>query len=63
MSEDEIEEVKEEKVEPIEVIVKKEETKADPDFDYDDYLPTQSEIEETEKEINENAEKRKVKKA
>ncbi len=46
---------------PIEVIIKKEETKPEPNFDYDDYLPTSDEILETEKEIHENEEKRKVK--
>ncbi len=54
------EDEKEEKETPIEVTIKKEETKPEPSFDYDDYLPSQSEIEETEKEIHEIAEKRKV---
>ncbi len=64
MSEEIQEETKEEENEkPIEVIIKKEETKESPDFDYDDYLPTDEEIQETEKEINEIAEKRKVKNA
>ncbi len=67
MSEDEIPteviEEKEEKVEPIKVILEKEETKPEPNFDYDDYLPTPEEIQETEKEIDDAAEKRKVKNA
>ncbi len=44
----------------LKVKIEKEETKPDPDFDYDDYLPTQEEIEESEKEMHEQAEKRKV---
>jgi len=55
--------VEEEKDEPIKVVIEKEEEKSAPDFDYDDYLPTDKEIQETEKEINEIAEKRKVKNA
>ncbi len=49
--------------EPLEVIIKKETEKPEPDFDYDDYLPTQKEIIETEDELDEIAEKRKVKNA
>ncbi len=66
MSDDEtIEEIneteKEEDTAPIEVVIKKEEPVKEVDFDYDDYLPTDAEIQETEKEINEISEKRKVK--
>ncbi len=50
-----------EPVTPIEVIVKKEETKEEPDYDYDNYLPSDDEIIETEKEIVENFKKRMVK--
>ncbi len=50
----------EEKIEPIEVTIKKEETKPEPSFDYDDYLPSDAEIDETEKEIIENIKKRQV---
>ncbi len=53
--------VEDEKQDPIQVVIKKEETVKEPDFDYDNYLPTDEEIQETEKEINEIAEKRKVK--
>ncbi len=63
IKEDEILEEKEEPTEPIQVVIKKEEPIKEADFDYDDYLPTDAEIQETEKEINENAEKRKVKNA
>ncbi len=57
------EDEKEEIIEPIEVTIKKEETKPEVSFDYDDYLPTPEEIQETEKDIEEQAEKRKVKNA
>ncbi len=52
-----------EKDEPLQVVIKKEESTPEPNFDYDDYLPTDAEIQETEKEINEISEKRKVKNA
>ncbi len=52
-----------EKEQPLEVTIKKEEEKPEPSFDYDDYLPTEKEILETEDELNELAEKRKVKNA
>ncbi len=54
------EDEKEEPIVPIEVSIKKEETKPESNFDYDDYLPTDDEIHETEKEIHENEMKRKV---
>ncbi len=60
-ADDLVEDEKEETTDPIEVTIKKTEETPIPDFDYDDYLPTDSEISEAEKEINENAEKRKVK--
>ncbi len=44
--------------EPLEVIIKKEEPTKEPNFDYDDYSPTDSQILETEKEIQKNLEKR-----
>ncbi len=51
----------EEKTFPLEVSIKKEVEKPEPDYDYDNYLPTSDEIHETEKEIAEIAEKRKIK--
>ncbi len=51
------EEVKDE-VTPIEVTIKKEIPPKEPDFDYDDYSPSDSEILEIEKEIQEKIEKR-----
>ncbi len=44
--------------EPIEVTIKKEATPKEPNFDYDDYTPTDAQILETEKEIQTNIEKR-----
>ncbi len=62
LKEDQIqEESKEVTPEPIEVIIKKEETKPEPSFDYDDYLPTPEEIQETEKEIEKITLAKKVK--
>ncbi len=66
MSEEIIDEALEETKEspdPVEVTIKKEKETPTPDFDYDDYLPTQEEIVEAEKELDEIAEKRKVKNA
>ncbi len=62
-ADDLVEDEKEETNDPIEVTIKKTTETPVPDFDYDDYLPTDEEIIEAEKEINENAEKRKVKNA
>ncbi len=61
MSEDLIEETVETKPEPVEVTIKKEPEKKEPDVDYDDYLPTEKEILETEIEIEKNTDKRRVK--
>ncbi len=64
MSEDIIDEATEETTtdtSPLEVTIKKEETKPEPSFDYDDYLPSTEEILEAEKEIHENTQKRQVK--
>ncbi len=44
--------------EPIQVILKEKEAPKTPNFDYDDYTPSANEILETEKEIQENIEKR-----
>ncbi len=44
--------------EPLEVRVKKEETPPQPNFDYDDYTPSDQEILDIEKEIQTNIEKR-----
>ncbi len=64
MSEELIEDIEENKEdtkeEPLQVIIKKEETKPEPDFDHDNYLPSEEEIIETEKEIHENIKKRYV---
>ncbi len=43
---------------PIQVIIKKEEIKEEPDFNYDNINMTEKEIEETEKEISEKIAKR-----
>ncbi len=43
---------------PLEVTIKKEEKPKEPSFDYDDYSPTDSEILDIEKEIQEKIEKR-----
>ncbi len=55
------EDEKEEQPIPIEVSIKKEATKPEPNFDYDNYLPSNDEIEETEKEIHEIQSKRQIK--
>ncbi len=49
------------RTEAIEVTIKKEPEKKEPDVDYDNYLPTEKEIIETEIEIEENTNKRRVK--
>ncbi len=43
---------------PLEVIIKKEKEQPNPSFDYDDYTPSDTEILEIEKEIQEKIEKR-----
>ncbi len=43
---------------PLEVTIKKEESPKVPSFDYDDYSPSDSEILDIEKEIQENITKR-----
>ncbi len=43
---------------PIEVVIKKETPPPEPDFDYDDYSPSDTEIIQIEKEIQEKIEKR-----
>ncbi len=43
---------------PLHVIIKKEEIKPEPDFDYDDLNMTEKEIIETEKELSEKIAKR-----
>ncbi len=43
---------------PLEVTIKKEKEVVQPDFDYDDYNPTDIEIQEIEKEIAEKITKR-----
>ncbi len=52
------EEIKEELIEPLEVTIKKEKTPPEPSFDYDDYTPSDTEILDIEKEIQEKIEKR-----
>ncbi len=54
------EEETEEKIGPLEVTIKKEEEKKEPDFDHDNYLPSEDEILEAEKELHENIKKRYV---
>ncbi len=54
------EDEKEEKLEPIEVTMKKEKETPTPDFDYDNYLPSEDEILEAEKELHETIKKRYV---
>ncbi len=44
--------------EPLEVTIKKEKSEPSPDFDYDDYTPSDTEILEIEKEIQEKIVKR-----
>ncbi len=46
-----------ENIEPIEVIIKKEKVLPEPNFDYDDYSPSDTEIHEIEKEIQEKIER------
>ncbi len=46
---------------PLEVIIKKETEIPEPDVDYDDYLPTEKEILETEQEIEKITLAKKVK--
>jgi len=46
---------------PLQVTIQKEPDKPEPDYDYDNYLPTPDEIHETEKEIQIITDKRKVK--
>ncbi len=58
MDEEVLDELKEQASEPIEVKVKKEETPKEPSFDYDDYSPSDSEILDIEKEIQEHIVKR-----
>ncbi len=43
---------------PLEVTIKKEKEPPTPSFDYDDYTPSDSEIQDIEKEIQEKIEKR-----
>ncbi len=55
------EEIKEELTEdivPLEVTIKKDKEPPEPNFDYDDYSPSDKEILEIEKEIQEKIEKR-----
>jgi len=52
------EEINEEINEPIEVSIKDKPKEIPPDFDYDDYSPSDQEIQDTEKEIQTNIEKR-----
>ncbi len=52
MDEEEIiNEIQDEKPQPIEVTVKKEAPTKEPNFDYDDYTPSDTEILEIEEEI------------
>ncbi len=51
-------EIQEEITEPLEVTIKKEKSIPDPSFDYDDYTPSDTEILDIEKEIQEKIEKR-----
>ncbi len=53
-----IENLKEEEDIPLEVIIKKDKPLPSPSFDYDDYSPSDQEILDTEKEIQEHIEKR-----
>ncbi len=55
---DEIKDITPDVEEPLEVIIKKETPPKQPDFDYDDYTPTDAEILEIETEIQEKIEKR-----
>ncbi len=47
-----------EETEPLEVKIKKEKEPPQPSFDYDDYTPTDTEIQDIEREIQVNIEKR-----
>ncbi len=59
MDEKTLDDVKEdEEITPIEVTIKKETPPKEPNFDYDDYAPSDKEILEIEKEIQEKIEKR-----
>ncbi len=64
VSKEEPEEISEEEIiepaAPIEVKLIKEKEEKEPDFDHDNYLPSEEEILETEKEIHENIKKRYV---
>ncbi len=51
-------EIKEELTEPLEVTIKKEKVPPEPNFDYDDYTPNDTEIQEIEKEMQEKINKR-----
>ncbi len=55
------EEIEELEEKPLEVIIKKETEKPEPDVDYDNYLPSDEEILETEQEIEKNTLAKKVK--
>ncbi len=58
MAEEEIKDITPDTTEPLEVKIKKEEPPKEPSFDYDDYSPTDTEILDIEKEIQEKIEKR-----
>ncbi len=60
MSEEVVKEETEKEV-PLEVKIISEKEKPEPSFDYDNYLPDEKEILETEKEIHEINTKRQVK--
>ncbi len=51
-----IEDLKDEK--PLEVTIKEKPKPEQPSFDYDDYSPSEEEIQDIEKEVKENIEKR-----
>ncbi len=57
---DEIKEITPDVEEPLEVIIKKEKPTETPSFDYDDYTPSDNEILEIEKEIQEKIKERKT---
>ncbi len=50
-----------EEIPPVQVTLKKEEQTPEPSFDYDNYLPSESEITEAEDIIEQEARKREVK--
>ncbi len=58
MDEKTLDEIKAEVDTPLEVTIKKETPPKEPSFDYDDYSPSDSEILDIEKEIQEKIEKR-----